>query len=282
MVNIFEFTDFRDYLQRFFEEKKKQNRRYSYQLLARKAGFNNRGFVYNIIKGSKYLSASNCFKLSKALGHTKKEAEYFRKLVDYVQAKSEEERTGLLEQIRQMKTRKNATPILIGKDQYEYLSKWYHSVVRSLIEIFPISDNFELLSKKIFPPITADQAKKSVELLQRLGIIYKGSDGIYHVTGKSIRASDELSQTAVNRFHIECAELAKQSIIYPASKKHLVSSLTLGISEKSYKLICEETMQFKERIIDIATNDEEADRVYQYQLVLFPLTTNKDAKRSGT
>ncbi len=282
MPDIFDFTDFREYLQRFFEEKKKENPHYTYELLARKAGFNNRGFVFNIIKVRKYLSASNCFKLSKALGHNKKEAEYFRKLVEFAQAKNEEERTLLLEQLRLSGNKTEITTVTIDKDQYEYLSKWYHSAVRALIGIFPVSNNYEEISKKIFPPITADQAKKSIELLERLKLITRGNDGRYCVTGKIIRSGNEPSQAAINRFHIECTELAKQSVIYSASGQHFVSSLTLGISERSYKLICEETMQFKEKILDIAAHDEEADRVYQYQLVFFPLTKIYSTKENKT
>ena len=171
MTDIFEFTDFREYLRNYYKEKKKENSRYSYQLLTQKAGFNNRGFLFNIIKGKKKLTKTHCFQLSKALGHKKKEATYFETLVAYAQAKNEQERTYYLEQIQQSKTIKKVTLQLIEKEQYEYLSKWYHSAVRSIIDMYKINTNFEKISRMIFPPITVEQVKKSIELLERLQII---------------------------------------------------------------------------------------------------------------
>jgi uncharacterized protein (TIGR02147 family) len=281
MANIFEFTNYREYLNRCYAERKQRNPKYSYQSFSDQMGFNNRGFLFNVIKGKRNLSfPHHCFKLSKALKHGRAESDYFELIVAFAQAKIEEERTHFWEKIQLRGRGKCAPPLEIEKEQYEYLSKWYHSAVRSLVDMYPISDNYEFLCRKIFPPITVGQAKKTIALLARLKIIRKGDNGVYRCTGKSIKASSEISQRAVNRFHVECTELAKQSVIFSTCKQHLVSSLTLGISEKSYKDIFDLTMQFKQAVLDIANKDEAADRVYQYQLVLFPLTTERDGKES--
>lgn len=272
MTDIFEFTDFREYLRTYFEEKKKDNPRFSYQLLTQKAGFNNRGFLFNIIKGKKKLTKTHCFQLSQALGHKKKEASYFETLVAYAQAKNEQERTYYLEQIEQNRTNQTIAPQLIGKNQFEFYTKWYHSAVRALIGIIPFSGNFEMLTRLIFPPITSQQAQRSVELLERLELIAKGKDGVYRLTGKSIQASDDISQLALNRFHIECTELAKQSLIYSNAELRFKSSITLGISSETFNEIVEETCRFRAKIVELANNDNKADRVYQYQLVFFPLS----------
>jgi len=75
MMTIFDFTDFREYLRNYYREKKQSNPSFSYQLLTQKAGFNNRGFLFNIIKGTKKLTKTHCYQLSKALGHNRKEAD---------------------------------------------------------------------------------------------------------------------------------------------------------------------------------------------------------------
>ena len=67
MINIFDYSDFRKYLTDYYEDKKKDNPNFSYQVIANKAGVKNRGFIYNIINGDKVLSKSNTFKISQAL-----------------------------------------------------------------------------------------------------------------------------------------------------------------------------------------------------------------------
>jgi uncharacterized protein (TIGR02147 family) len=272
MPNIFEYSDFRAYLQQCFEEKKKKNPRFSYQSFTQQLGFSNRGFLFNVLKGSKKLSKSHCYKFSKTLHHTKEEAEYFENIVAFALAKNDEERSYYYEQALQSKSG-TATPThLLRKDQYEYYSKWYHSAVRALIDLHPFKDDFLHLSQTLSPPITKAQAKKSVELLERLGLIAKGEDGVYHLTETRIKAGEDISQTAKNRFHFECTELAKQSIMDHSPETHNINSLTLGISERTYEIICKEAKQFKDKVIELANSESNADRVYQYQLIFFPLT----------
>jgi uncharacterized protein (TIGR02147 family) len=274
MVNIFDFIDFREYLNKYYDDKKGGNPHFSYQLLAQKAGFSNRGFLYNIVKGNKSLSKIHCLKLSQALGHTKKEAEYFENIVFYGQAPTDEQRDHFLEQAIQCKGKTVTQSHLLRKDQYEYFSKWYHSAIRALIDAYDFEGDYAKLSQKLSPPITPMQAKKAVKLLERLNLITRKENGIYYITEKSIKASSEISQSAKNRFYLEYNKLAKNTITNHPPESREISSLTLGISANTYNIICKEIRQFKERIIELANNDDNADRVYQYQQVFFPLTNN--------
>ncbi|MBN1575838.1 MAG: TIGR02147 family protein [Chitinispirillaceae bacterium] len=280
MTDLFNYIDFKDYLHHYYEEKKKTNYHFSYELLARKAGFNNKGFIFNIIKGTRKLTKSHCYKLSRALGHSKKEAEYFECIVAYAQARNEEERSHFLKQALQIAGSVNPGTRMLGKDQYEYYSTWYHSAIRSLINIYPVKDNYEQLCRRLSPPLTVGQVKKSIQLLERLGLIARGKDGVYRLTEKSIRTSREISQTARNQFHVECAELAKKSIMKdPPDSRHAVS-ITMGISKKAYDDIVNETQSFINALINRVKNDDnKPERVYQYELLLFPLSTTERTEK---
>jgi uncharacterized protein (TIGR02147 family) len=272
MANLFDYIDFRAYLKNYYQEKRKRNPSFSYAVFARLSGLKNKGFLYQAVNGDKKLSHSHCFKLSKALGHTKEEAAYFEKIVDFALAKNNEDRDFFFKKALEYKKGTAFPAQMLRRDQYEFLSQWYHSAVRAIIALQPFKDDYSRLAKMLTPCITAAQAQKSVKLLERLGLIVKGTGGFYQITGKKVKASDEISQTAKNRFHLEHHELAKKSIMEHPPEAHSVSSMTLGISKRTYDQILKETWEFKERILDIASNDKKADRVYQYQLVLFPLT----------
>jgi uncharacterized protein (TIGR02147 family) len=272
MSDIFEYTDFRAYLKDYYLEKKEKNPRFSYETWTQKVGFTNRGFLYSVLHGSKKLSKLHCHKLSQALKHTKTEAQYFECIVFYTQEENQENRTVFLQQAFQCKCGVASPSHLIRKDQYEYLSRWYHSVIRALIEVQPFKDDYEQLARRITPSVTAAQVKKSIRLLERLNLIVKNDDHTWHVTDKSLKAGEELSQTAKTGFHLECNNLARKSILNFTPEKQHVSSLVLGISEQTFEQICKETRSFKNRIIELANNDKTADMVYQYQLTFFPVT----------
>jgi uncharacterized protein (TIGR02147 family) len=284
-LNIFEYTDYKEYLKQYYQEKKEETPQFSYQLLSQKAGIKNRGYIYNTIhKPERTFNTAHCFKLSKALGHTKKEAEYFENIVNYanfVHLKDEEAAANYLRKALKIASESKVREQSIQRYQFEYLSRWYHSAIRSLMDIFPVSDNYEEVGKKLLSSVTPSQVKKSIELLERLGLIIKGEDGMYRLTDKNVRANKDISQVARNQFHIECIDLAKQTIQNESPQSRHAMSITMSISKETYGYIVNDTREFVEKIVSRIKNDTNPDRVYQYELLLFPLSKDETNDQSG-
>ncbi|MGL1904103.1 MAG: TIGR02147 family protein [Fibrobacterales bacterium] len=273
MINIFEYTDYKSFLSDFYEFKKGENSNFSYQTLATKAGFKNKGFVYNIFKGNKGLSKSNIFKLTQALSLNKIETEYFETLVTFQNAESLEERNFHFEKMNTLYAKGIAKePLRIRQDKFELYSNWHHSVIRSLIDMYPFEGDYKWLSKKVKPSITVKEAKASVALLEKLELVGINKNGKYAVKDKNITTGKSVLSLAVQNFHLECTELAKQAILYTPSTRRNITGLTLGISEKAYHTICAEIQAFQKNIINIANADMNSDKVYQFNFHLFPLS----------
>jgi uncharacterized protein (TIGR02147 family) len=274
MPNIFEYIDFRKFLSDYYEEKKAKDPGFSYQVFADRAGFKNRGFVFNIIRGGKKLSKSNILKLSVALGLGRQEADYFETLIGMNQSAEYEVRKRFYERLEAIKNqgRKTSPVQTIRKDQYEFYSKWYHGAIRSLINNFEFRDDYGWLAKNVHPRISPLQARKSVELLKRLGLIKKQPEGLYGVTDKLITTGHDVAGLAITNFHLETLGLASDAIKELPRDKRNVTGLTLGISRKTYELICEKTREFQSEILELAKDDHDADRVYQYDFILFPVS----------
>jgi uncharacterized protein (TIGR02147 family) len=145
--------------------------------------------------------------------------------------------------------------------------------------MLPVNTNYTQLSRRLSPSITVSQVKESLKLLKRLGMIARGKNGCYRLTGQHIRTSDEISRTAKNQFHIACAELAQHSIRNDPPDYRNVISMTLGLSRKMYEDIVKETQSFITSIVNIVENNRDTpERVYQYELLLFPLS-NVEGKK---
>ncbi|MDD5676102.1 MAG: TIGR02147 family protein [Chitinivibrionales bacterium] len=280
MVNLFAYTDYRKYLCDYYNAKKASNPDYSYQCLAQKAGINNRGFAYNIINGKKALSKSNCFKISKALGHSKTEAEYFENLISFNNSETPEMRLRFFERINSIKSRDPALAKaqIVRKDQYEFYATWYHSAVRSIIDMHKFKDDYKWLAKMVVPAITVKQARQSIRLLEKLEIIKRQKDGYFNITDKRISTGRDILGLAIHNFHAECADLAQRAIRTMPKNERDFTGLTLGISNNTYKKICEEIREFQNKIMDIADVDEAADKTYQFNFQLFPIS-KEDGER---
>jgi uncharacterized protein (TIGR02147 family) len=182
MLNIAEYTDHRKFLNDFYEEAKARNPNFSYQIFSEKAGIKSKGFLYNVIQGTRDLSKSNVFGLIQAMKLGKKESEYFENLVAFNLAESLNERNHYYERLSSIRIRDQKTAWkaqTIRQEQFEFYSQWYHSVIRSLIDLHGFHGDYDWLAKSVSPRIKPLQAKKSVELLITLGLIKKEKDGSF-------------------------------------------------------------------------------------------------------
>jgi uncharacterized protein (TIGR02147 family) len=280
MVNIFDYTEFLKYFEDYYTEKKAADPDFAYSTVAQKAGFNNKGFAYNIFHGKRNISPANCQKISKALRHSRKEAKYFRLLVAFSQTNELARKKKLFDKICSMSAHgKGFTEAqLIAHDQYDFYSKWYHSAIRSLIGLYPIKDDYFHLARRVVPNITTGQAKKSVELLLRLGLAVRKPDGTLKLTHTSITTGREIEGLGLRNFHFQCTDLAKNAISTMDRSSRNITGLTLGVSRAAYEKICAKIALYQEELMNIANTSPEADRVYQLNFHFFPLS-HPESKR---
>lgn len=272
--NLFEFTDYRKFINVFYHAKKAESPAFSFQVFCDKAGFPNKGFVHNVIHGVKNLSRTSAMKFAEAMELTKTEADYFEHLVFFNQARTFKERDHYFEKLNSVRPMTTAASIakLVRSDQFDFYSKWYHSAVRSIIDLFPVKDDYKWIAKNMQPRISRVLVRQAVDLMLKLGLIERQKNGVLKVKDKVITTGPEAQSLAVGRFHLEMmksAALALKEI--PADKRH-ITGLTLGISQKVYAKITEEILAFQDKIMEIAKNDTDSDGVYQLNFHFFPLT----------
>jgi uncharacterized protein (TIGR02147 family) len=276
MNTIFEYMNFRDYLRDYYAEKKKAHAFYSFRLFAQKAGFASPNFLKLVIDGKRNMSKESAFRFSKALGHNKKEAEYFENLVFFNQSKTLEEKNAYLANI--MKFRKNSDPQKIEQSEYAYYSEWYIPVLRELVIAIDFQDDFKKLGRAVVPSISAIETEKAVKLLIALGYIRKNGGGRYEQTTISLTTGPLVKSVAVANFHKAMLQRASESIErFPANKRD-ISCLTLGVSEETFSTMVSRIAEFRRELLDMAGSDPHMNKIVQVNFQVFPLSINLQDK----
>ncbi|MBR4916561.1 MAG: TIGR02147 family protein [Fibrobacter sp.] len=270
---IFEFLDYREFLKDYYNTKKMANPAFSLRVFSDKIGFKAKDFISRVMNGEKKLSTQSIPKVANGLRLGKHETEFFVALVKFNQAETMDERNAAFEEMQAILkvVRFADKQHLLGHTQYMVYSHWRHLTIRSLIGMYGFDGDYEALAKQVHPHITADEAKKSVKLLEECQLIKKGKDGKYSLTDSAITTGDRTSRLALRGFHQHCLKLAADSIDRdPPGSRH-ISGLTLGISQEGYERIVERINAFRKEIALIAEEDESADKVFQLQFALFPV-----------
>jgi uncharacterized protein (TIGR02147 family) len=274
MLSIFDYTNYREYLADYYKDKKSDNPNYSYQVFTDRAGFKNKSFIFDVIKGNKNLSKTSIFKISQAMNHNRYEAEYFENMAAFNQARTLKERNHFFKRMGQIKRygRGAGKKSILRKDQYEFYSKWYHVAIRSLIDMYEFKDDYKWLARQVSPLIKPKQAKESVALLERLGLISRKTNGTYKISNKTVTTGPEILSLAVQNFHVETMKMAAGAVNELPKNVRNITGLTLGISMDTYENICEEIEEFRSKILKLAERDNKADTVFRLNFHVFPMS----------
>ena len=270
---VFEYLDYREFLKDYYNSKKEANPAFSLRVFSNKIGFKAKDFISRVMSGSKNLSNQSIPKVAAGLRLGKHETEFFVGLVKFNQAETTEDRNTAFEEMQAaLKVARFAEKQhVLGHAQYMVYSHWRHLTVRSLIGMFGFNGDYEALAKQVRPHITAEEAKKSVQLLEECELIKKDKSGKYVLTENSITTGDRTSKLALRGYHQHCLKLAADSIDRdPPGSRH-ISGLTLGISQEGYERIVERINAFRKEIALIAEEDQNSDKVFQLEFAMFPV-----------
>jgi uncharacterized protein (TIGR02147 family) len=208
--------------------------------------------------------------VAKGFGLKKQERDFFENLVFMNQAVDHDERNRYY---RRMMSVKGYTKIHeIAKESYEYFSRWYYPVVREVITFGSGDLRPGQIASLLRPKITAKEAEAAVKLLEKIKLIKRNSEGAWEQASRDIRTGPEVRSLVVANFHREMLKLSTQSIERFEAKQRDVSALTLSIRRENFPELKSRIISFRKELMELASGEENPDRVVQVNIQLFPLT----------
>lgn len=268
MKQLFDYLDYRLFMKEYIEKEKEQKPFFSYRYIGDKLNIDASN-IAKAVQGKRHLSPKAVNGFISLCKFSKREADYFRKLVELSRIKTEDQRNELIEDLAKIR---HVTPHKIKEPQYEYYTKWYHSAILALIYFFDCSDDYTLLASKLDPTITPCEAEHSLNLLKELELIKKDDMGIYRHTQNLITTGDEWRSLAISAFQRETLKLAMRSLDYHTPVERDISTLTVTASRDDMKKIKDLTADYRKRILRIIEESENSEAVYQLNIQLFPLS----------
>lgn len=281
LEHLFDYDDFRKFLQDYFEEQKKMRAVFSHRFFAAKAGFSSSSYCLNVIRGRFNLTPKSIEKLAKAMDFEPLQKAYFEALVQYNQANQVAERENAWEQIVQIRKQIEFTHITTREQAY--FSKWYYPILRELA----ITDNWQgdymKLARMVEPQITTEEAREGVKNLLEWGLIREvpASDGSVHFeeSAQMLDAS-RIPPMALRKIRREYMQHAIGAVESKPKQERFAAFTTLAMSESSYNYAVEVLEEARKKIIARAANDTNVERVYEMMVVAFPMSkkVEKEAK----
>jgi len=273
LEHLFDYDDFRKFMQDYFEEQKKMRSVFSHRFFAAKAGFSSSSYCLNVIRGRFNLTPKSIEKISKAMDLEPLQKAYFEALVQYNQAQQLDERDQAWEQILQIRKQIEFTHVTTREQAY--FSKWYYPVVRELAVESDWNGDFRVLARSLTPQITTEEAREAVKNLLEWGLLKK--DGERYERVSQMLDAAEIPPIALRKIRREYIQHAIGAVESMPKNERFAAFTTLAMSEKSYNYAVEVLEEARKKIIARAANDLDVERVYEMMLVAFPMS-----KKVGT
>ncbi len=268
LEHLFDYDDFRKFLQDYFEEQKKMRSVFSHRFFAAKAGFSSSSYCLNVIRGRFNLTAKSIEKISKAMEFEPLQKTYFEVLVQYNQAQQVAEREHAWNQIVQIRKQIEFTHVTTREQGY--FEKWYYPIVRELAVSSDWDGDYRVLARSVVPQITTDEARDAVKKLLEWGLLKK--EGERYVETSQMLDASEIPPMALRRIRHEYMQHAMGAVESMPKNERFAAFTTLAMSEKSYNYAVEVLEEARKKIIARAANDSEVERVYEMMLVAFPMS----------
>lgn len=277
LKSIIEYQDYRQYILDYYTERKRCSA-FTWREFAKLAGFASGSYLKLVSDGKTRLVEEGAKKTAIAMGLLDYEYDYFMLLVQYENAKNDQQKKKYFEQIQEITSAHKVK--LLGSDSYAYYESWLHSVIRELAPNMPGAKPLDI-AKAIRIPVTAAEISDSLNFLTKNKFLTIDENGNYHQTNKLISTGRlDFVSIPVHSLIRQMGEFALQAFDDLPISERFFSGLTMGVTEKSYNQVMEELKECRRKIFAIVSAEDEVEKICRLNVQLFPLT--KTIKKQST
>lgn len=270
MPSIYDYTDYRRFLQDYYGWAKQNKRGFSHRSFLANAGMSGPTYLKRVMEGQHDLTSTSTAKFAKALELIGPDSEYFSALVGFNQATTPAEKDKYFKKLMELQPAR--TQATLERSQYDYYQNWYNIAIREMLAFLPYKNNPGEFSRRLTPTVPPGKVKKAIELLQDLGLLTPTGEG-YRASKSLLKTDPSMESLFLPRFHQSMAKLAVEALDrFPKTERYF-SGTTVSISPEIYAVIVEKIRALRRDILEHVQADPSPDRVYHLNMQLFPLTS---------
>ena len=270
VVDVFSYREYHSFVRDWIDEKRRSKPTYSFQQLANRAGLKSRSFLRLVTIGERNLLHAAAARLAEAMGLEEREQEFFLALVGFNNASDPWERDLYLRKLQG--ARRPAKRKILTAGEFQIFSRWYVIPIWELVVARPFGGDFKRLGRLLDPPVGQQEAREALDILLELRLIEPSGDR-YRRNELVLHTRDELVSRTIKLYQSETIDLAKLALERVPPDFRNIGTMTIGIDLQGWARLKDLVAEFKQKLIDLASEIEGVDRVYQVNFQAFPLTS---------
>lgn len=281
-----QYLDSRQFLNDFYEfkrhESKGARRPYSYATFSAAAGIKSPNYLKMIIEGKRNLSEEMAFCFAKALRFSKTESLEFVTLVQYTQAQNASDRNAHLRKLASLRVQKKIESGEIDRAMWDKVPGWVAYALHAMIPPTGMAGEVAKLYEHFRGKAQLSEIDMALQALIRSGLVEQNNDDLRIY--KRAEFMDDLARVPpalIRKLQAELIGLSLESLERDPPHIREMGSLTLSLSDKEFEEVRFHLRKLRKLLMkDYLTKPirSAAERVFQIQLQIFPLTDVIESK----
>jgi uncharacterized protein (TIGR02147 family) len=264
------YRDYRIFLQDFFLAKKKSDSRFSHRAFAVRAGFTSSALVPLLIQGKRNLTSRYMDGFVRALGLDARAASYFRILVEFTHAKSDDEKRRLEPLLARHRVK---GPRKLEAALHKFHESWVHVALYQALGCLDVRSDLTEVRDFLSPSPSLDELRRSLVVLRDLGMVRKDRRGCWKPTDSNIHSDITIGPWVIRGFRDQMIDLGRTAHERFGVERRRGMTETLSVSPAAAARIRERLDAFRQELVEITVSDREpSTEILQLNMQLFPLT----------
>lgn len=271
----YDATDWRSFVERVLEGRELTQRE-----LAKRLDLSE-GQVSMMLSGRRPMDPARVDGFAEVLGLDAEARVWFEALVDLESRSQRSRRAALATVTSRLQQRASPDP---AADVHDAIANWPFEVLTELVSCEGFRPDPRWIAQTITPPISEDEARRTLQLAMRLGRVAVDDQGRWTITDvrtDSVLPKARAAASALQRKGF--AELAAIAMFRPANERH-DGSVTMAVSEERADRILARLRELEQELVQLAIDDPgPRNRVLHLGIQLFPVSeyTDTDADPEG-
>lgn len=266
------FLHYRDFLSALRDEVERvRGERYTYQQLGVDLGLPAASGAYIVIHGYRKLNDEQVSAIVEQLGLAGTEKRYFLELRRYADAATSEERLAAFKEMVALK--EQALPETAERRRLRFFTEWYHAAIFELVDLPEFRSDPEWIASRFYKRLTVEQVRKSLTLLEDLGLIaYDDNAGRHVKRATSLSTGDDPAGLAIVGYHLQMLSLSESALSAVPADEREIGAVTLAVDGRVAERLREDLRLFRRYVMFLSEQCEAPDRIVQLNAQLFALT----------
>lgn len=253
--DIYEYVDYRKYLEDFYSYKKETDKTFSYAKFSLRSGLKSPNYFKLVKDNQRNLTNRNVHNFAKGLElKNNNEKSYFESLVFYCQSGTAEEKIHYLKRLKLTldKCRHKKLNILSNSlfDSYASL------IVRELVGMDDFKENYEWMRDRLAFDISKKELKVIISSLIENKLLERDKDGVLQYIEDFFIHAGDIPNEVVSNWHYQLIEKTLETVKkLPFSKRHLRAN-TGHINIKDFDKVNNEITEAVDNILNKYSQDE--------------------------